>query len=214
MEQKEPHVRLSARSNDSVTITGFIDDEVHGIESMMLGLDWARIEGGRIQIHEGYLPLPDPIEDKEMLPFWSPYNPGKHSYRNRLIAQPFSEHSYPSITIQHLCGYNYTPENYAKEAEKLTAWGFVQMRSKRDESGHYFELWFLSSLLFAQGALADAIKDLQQEEESGFDFLRSRLSKTKKPRSKLGRALRFLQHNVEFGTLDVSSQRMAMVIDD
>ena len=101
----------------------------------------------------------------------------------------------PSITIQGLCGYNYTEENYKWNAEKLESYGFQCLRSRRGTDAKFWELWFLPGLWCSKGDLEANVKRGKDDKEE------------------LKIALEFLRHKVSFGTLDVSNQRMCMVLD-
>ncbi len=206
-------------SEGSVTIAGLKEGEADAIQSALNGCQWVMVKDGRVQVHPAYEPLPEPTRDEEMTPFWEEFRPGKHSYQLRLLGKQPHEHSSPSIVIQSLCGYAYTPENYASESAKLESWGFVQLRSKRTETGQYHEAWILPGLWSARGSLKEAIEDesSQRDLREGLDdFLQRRLRgrRVRKPKRKLGRAVEFLRTRAQFGTLDVVSQRLAMVLRD
>jgi hypothetical protein len=99
----------------------------------------------------------------------------------------------PSIIIQHLCGYHYTPENYKRQAEYLESLGFECLRSRRGADARYHELWLLSGLWSAKGGLKESLGN-------GGSYGNKELNK----------AVKFLCRNASFGTLDVSFQRAAM----
>lgn len=95
--------------------------------------------------------------------------------------------SYYSIFVEHLCGYNYTPERATAEMEKLTAWGFECLRSPRGKEGRYWELWYLPGLWAAKGTMA-GIKTIEE-------------------------ATRFLCRHCSFGSMQVTRQAAAMTVD-
>lgn len=194
-DQTQDRVRVSGtnRSRGELTVSGLTGDQMEIFEGAMHGMWWAIVIDGKLVERPYYLPLPDPIRDEEMYPFWRKPVPGEVSM-SLFDLEAMNEHSSPSISIQHLCGYAYTPENYKLEAEKLESWGFLCLRSRRSESGRFWEIWFLSSFWSAQGQLKDEINKVKGHNQ----------------RLKLQAALEFLRHNVLFGSLDVSVQRLAM----
>jgi len=61
-----------------------------------------------------------------MLPFLaglSPNTPGSAYQLEMFEFEDLRPNTYPSITIQSLCGYDYTPEKYREEARKLESLG-------------------------------------------------------------------------------------------
>jgi hypothetical protein len=126
---------------------------------------------------------------------WRPPPPGKTPYQPDLFWQVY-QHGSPSFVVQHLCGYHWTPENYAREAEKLAGWGFECLRSRRLPGGQFWELWYLPGLWAARGGLRD-----ETDFPGGTEV------------AKAARAIRFLCKNASFGTLDVTAQRAAMTVE-
>lgn len=171
--------------------------------SLLTGYCWVRGRpDGRLERVPSFEPLPSPVPDARMLPYWR--LPTADETRQAdlfgfdLAGEAALRHASPSIHIASLCGYGYTPEKYQHEADKLTAWGFICMRSPRDpDGGYYWEQWFLSGVLMVKGSLKEALD----------------LSEAKNNEEKLSFVLEFLRRNVRFGTLDVSVQRMAQVMD-
>ncbi len=150
---------------------------------------------GRISFFPVYDDLPDPIKDKEMLPFWRPVrNPGTQGQLFSEFAHSTETGYSPSITITSLCGYNYSPENYQAQAENLKSWGFEQLRSQRGDDFRFSEIWYLRALFSAKGALSGIIKYVEKDDV------------------KLKVALEFLKKNASFGSLDVSTQRLAAIV--
>ena len=198
------NVHVGGYGPNKVTIEGLTADEKDAVfASLDAGCRWIRNVGGRLVVVSAFDPFPNPIKDEKMFPFWREPN----DEEKRLAAcQPtllaldeLHNHSSPSIHIQSLCGYNYSAENYKAQAEKLESYGFCIMRSPRGEDGHYWETWYLPGLWAAKGDLKEKIceaVDVKTEKE------------------KLSVALEFLRHHVQFGTLDVCVQRLAMVMSD
>ncbi|MDB5224901.1 MAG: hypothetical protein JWO43_523 [Candidatus Adlerbacteria bacterium] len=212
--KKENVIEVTSRGGKEgmISFKGFNRDELDMMEGAMLGGHvWVRRDSnGRLEHAPAYKPLPDPVQDETMQPFWTPSAPEGASVQYELFdhvdelgAQRY-RHSSPSITIQHICGYGYTPDNYRRETEQLVRFGFECLRSPRDYSGQYHELWFLSGLWRARGELREYIYDNLDNPKNMFINCPKMLES----------ALRFLQRNCRFGTLDISVQRMAMVIKD
>lgn len=179
-----------------VTIEGFSLDEFEKMLGAMRGMYWVHSDNGRLVSSPRYEPPPNPIVDEEMLPFWrKPTKNEKAGSLKLFEMEDLGEHSSPSISIQSLCGYYYTPERYKAEAAKLESWGFECLRSRRGNDGQFWEVWFLSGIWSAKGALLESIKGIKGEKK------------------KLEAATDFLGRNAVFRTLDVSVQRMAMVAD-
>lgn len=192
-------IRMGMRGGGSVTLNNLTNEEVQKIEATVTGgAWWMTIVEGRAVFTPRFKALPDPIDDAEMLPFWRKVTPevranATHELFEHEVTNPHSV----SLSIQHLCAYNYTPEGYVAEAAKLESYGFECMRTRRsDLDGKYYEIWFLSGLWAAKGPLQSEIHDLSDE------------------KAKLARAIKFLQYHVSFGSMDMSVQRLAMVAPD
>ena len=197
-ESKSREVRLSSYGAGGASITGLTVQEVELIEGAMHGHQWVTVKDGRLQNRATYKPLPGPADDVEMMPFWNRHDLGKAPIQRQFFFNTKrSQHESAHITITSLCGYNWTPEAYVYEAEKLERFGFVCLRSRRGASGRYHEMWVLYGLYAAKGELQQAIVN----------------SCVKDSRLKLSEAVSFLRRNASFGTLDVSVQRLAMVMD-
>lgn len=232
-EPPEGDIRITSRGGreGAVTIHGLAPEEIeHIVGAIEHGSFWIRVESEkesgdanhRLVMHPVFAPFPDPIKDTGMLPFWREFDPETVEGQLKLfVTEPLREQSSPSITIQHLCGYNYTPKNYAHEAEKLGRWGFFQMRSPRGSDGKYREQWVLPGLWSAKDELCEAINGAAEEKERALDPYYEREEDSPRPqpptrpteKERLERALRFLQRRANFGTLDLSVQKMAMVLD-
>ncbi len=186
-----------------IIVEGLTTDEVGVLRAAMLGgHHWVRGNDGRLEKVPSFENLPDPVVDEEMLPFWRKQTEGNFS-QNEIFGfdegtKDSIKHSSPSIHIHHLCGYNYTPEYYKKQAEKLTSWGFECMRSKRGKDGKFWETWYLPGLWAAEGQFKEVLKK----------------KKFKDRKEELESALEFIRVNASFGSLDVCVQRIAMVMSD
>lgn len=200
--------RLPSRDgNDGeMHITGLTKTEVERMKAVVHGQSWLRTtEDGRLEFQPTMNPLPGPADDEQLLPHWPPAVPRSDRKevrtRRKLVQVDFDFNTdvnrffHPSFSIQHLCGYSYTPENYKRQADLLESWGFECLRSRRGESGHFWEIWYLPDILLAQGELKKAVGDLRGVEATE-------------------KAINFLCRRAQFGTLDLSTQRAAMPAPD
>lgn len=201
MSVKDKSLRVGSYGAGELELRDLTQDEVDQLYgSFSNGNCWVRRgDNGRLESVSFFQPLPDPIQDPVLLPFWPPigWEPDQYELfpHDANIASRL-RHVYPSITIQHLCGYGYTPEKYAEQAELLEGLGFTCLRSRRGESGQYYEIWYLPGLWAAKGRLKEALVDSGQPKDQAIDV-----------------ALEYLRQHASFGTLDVSVQRLAMTID-
>jgi len=204
-------VRSSGRGSNSIEITGLTQQEADQLLSAVRGRSWFTVEGDRLKISPRHLPLPDPVHDEKMIPFWRQHSNGPA--QAEMVPRVFSEMSpgvieYAHITIQSLCGYDYTPENYIRESEKLLSYGFIQVRSKRGEDGGFWEMWYLPGVWCAKGDLKEVVDRITNMGKSWVDPQGKRKNK-----ECFDAILGFLRLHVSFGTLDISVQRMCQVAD-
>lgn len=188
-----------------LTVDGLTEVECDRLKASLLsGYHWVRrSEDGRL-VHVPYFEeLPGPTTDDDMLPFWRHPVEGD-GQQDELFGfdadtEASLQHASPSIFISSLCGYYYSAENYRREADKLTNYGFVCMRSPRSsDTGQYWEKWYLGGVWSVQGRLKEALFDSGAvTSQDKFKFI-----------------LEYLRRNVMFGSLDVVVQRMAMMIPD
>lgn len=227
-----PKVRIAAyggcygnRGEMRVDIHGLDSKELELMKGAMHGHQWVTCKDGRIEHVPTYEPLPGPIEDEAMTPFWRRPASGTETQLSLFSFEPLPVWGSPSITIGSLCGYNYSAKNYAFYAARLIRWGFACLRSQRDDSGQFHEQWYLPGLWAAKEELKAAIDALDPHifDTNAEEFLRNALSAKENPgppkneeerqKRALKTAVSFLCRNASFGTLDVSIQRAAMVID-
>ncbi|MDB5254554.1 MAG: hypothetical protein JWL80_620 [Parcubacteria group bacterium] len=188
--------RPNVENSGSITISGLSSEEVDGLSVLVKGgLSWVTMKEGRLVFQSTLKPLPAAIDDDEMLPFWRPMSEHRGEVKNVRLdgIDKFDVYS-PSFTIQGLCAYEYTPAAYRKVAEDLESWGFQCLRSQRGQDGKYWEIWYLCNLICARGRFEEAIS-----EETG--------------KKQVDKAIKFLCRNTSFGTLDVSAQRAATMMD-
>ena len=198
---KAPEVRVTSRGGKgderSVTLSGLSEDEEDLLVGMSRGFYWTRVVEGRVVASEAHKRPPQPPEDERISPLWQPAGAKTHCVQRELLNRAdaggmFGAH----FIIQSLCGYDYTPSNYAEQAAKLESYGFECLRSRRGRDGGYWEIWFLPGLWAAKGDLAEFVADVKDDP------------------AKVKKAVSFLCRHASFGTLDVSVQRAAMVMDD
>lgn len=196
MTEEHDEISVSMHGNGEMSLKGLSRESLERMmAAITLGAYFVTVENGKLITFPKWEKLPSPTEDKEMLPFWRTYmgpeqkavfDEYKHSKE-----QVFS----PSITITSLCGYYYSDENYKWEAEKLESYGFNCLRSRREIDQKFWELWYIPGLWATKGELKE------------------RLRVVKTDKAKLKAALEFLSRKCTFGSLDVSSQRIAMVME-
>lgn len=183
-------LKMSKYGMDPEVTLGVDPDKMNGV---LAGAAWFGVTGGEPEFRSRFQELPKPVPDEAMLPFWDGLG---HSYK--LIDVPVDS-SQPSLEIGHLCGYDYTPERYKAEAERLTEYGFVCLRSKRGADGKYWETWKLHGYWAAKGDLAH--------------YLEQPAIRDAAPADKLEHVTSWLCRYSSFGTLDVSWQVCAMTMD-
>lgn len=187
-----------------ITVSGLTAEEAETLRASLLGGHCfvRRSAEGRLQKVPSYEPLPGPIEDTAMLPWWrmpTGDEPRQLELFDCDAGIEMPQHSDPAIYITGLCGYHYTPENYVREAAFLTDCGFMCMRSPRDQNSSKFaEAWYLPGVWAATGRLKDAL------------FHSTAGTKIEKFKF----TLEFLRRRASFGSLDISFQRMYMPIPD
>ncbi|MEI7620610.1 MAG: hypothetical protein WCJ57_03520 [Candidatus Falkowbacteria bacterium] len=198
MDATNDKVKISSYGNGGITIIGLSPESLDRLmASISSGAYYIRCHEGKLISVPIWKELPEPTDDEKMLPFWRKAT-NEETAQTILFDEFIFENqqvSSPAITIQSLCGYNYSPENYKFYAEKLKSYGFECLRSRRGNDAKFWELWSLPALCFAKGDLADHIKMSQNDTE------------------KLNFALNFLKNKIAFGSLNVSTQRLAQIIE-
>lgn len=191
-------IEITSGHDGQISLKGFSQEDLEKMEGCILGgHSWMRVVDGEPRFVKSYKPLPDPIEDKHMLPFWrqSTEEEEKHPINHELFNhESFGDYESPSILIRYLCPRNYSSERYLQVAERLESFGFQCMRSRRGDDGKYWEIWFLPGLFMAKGELKELVS-------GNADY-----------KDKLKKVLEFIRtdRSVYFGTLDVSVQRLAI----
>ena len=232
----------------SIKFDNLTPEELEKIQyALSSSCGWIRFNEGRLEVLERYDTAPIQEADPLMAGFWTPKPPVKAI---EFPKPPFApkvfefdevgDYSFPGILVQHLCGYNWTPDNYQAQVKKMESWGFACLRSKRGGEGKYWEAWFLPSLYQACGALGDTMNahlacsncgscnidryDYREGEIKAGAEIRCHdcfelrtyaraVPEAKDGKGKLKRAVDFMQRHASFGTLDVVCQRLAMAVD-
>lgn len=189
----------------SITISGVPEDRREHIEGTISGAYWMTANNGELAFSPTKEPLPDPVEDADMAPFWRRYEE-RQGLLKEMIFDPEERCDFPSFMVKHLCGYHYTPEDYRANAILLESYGFVCMRSQRGHDGKFWETWYLPGSWAAKGELEAAIKSWKHSGKEQ-DSATAMSNETKN-------IVSFLCRRVSFGSLDVVVQRAAMVMDD
>ena len=191
--RKLPEIRVNSGDKGELTLSNLTEGEQESIRCMVRNHFWVTVTDGRLEVIRRREEVPGPTEDVDMLPFWRRASPGNQQLQ--LLPVEVDKYATPSIIIQHLCGYHYSPENYVIQAERLESYGFFCMRSKRGEDSRFWELWYLPSLWSAEGRLKEFLK-LKTTDKKSIDG-----------------AVWFLCENVSFGSMSLAMQRAAMGIE-
>lgn len=191
-----------------ITFSGIPKDSSDHMQGVTMGHYWMGVVGGQITFVSTREALPEPAADEEMLPFWRPFSTGGtfQLEMKELISEPEARNDSPSFMINHLCGYNYTPDDFKKYAALLTSYGFACMRSQRGDDGKFWETWYLPGTWAAKGDLRIAI-DQHVKHANVTDYLLRAREETKA-------LIEYVRYHVVFGSLDICHQRLAMVLDD
>ncbi len=187
-------IRVSSYGAGDFSLKNVDSKEVDGLQAMALGHAWCSVVNGRLLTISRWEPLPAPAQDETMMPFWQPMLPGPTQMVFREV--PVHLGMDAGIIIESVCGYYYTPENYRAETAKLEEFGFECLRTRRGPDGKFWEMWYLSGAWSAAGRLKDTLVGI------------------KDPKEQVDEMVRFLCKNVQFGSLNVTWQRAAMVIED
>jgi hypothetical protein len=128
----------------SITITCEKEDAGKLFEAAWNGSKWLRFHCGKLEVAESY-EAPPPVRDMEMQPFW----PVETAQQSEMILG--GEKSYESgVIVKHIHGYS---GKYDQKAAVLEECGFECMRSRRGESGKYWEYWYLPGKWRAKGPI-------------------------------------------------------------
>ena len=210
---EKPRVRVSGwgpydqdNQTMSITLEGIPKSEREKVEGMEHGNYWMTVRDGRTEFSPTHTPLPGPADDDSMLPFWSPKSDKPQHFEKRVFDKGrLDGSSSPAFYVSHLCGYDYSPDGYKRNASLLESYGFACMRSRRGDNGKFWEHWYLPGTFLAAGDLKKTIEQATKK-AAGKNFQVQTKAVT-------DAVISFLCGNVSFGTLDVVVQAAAMTID-
>lgn len=202
-EQKKKTIRVSSygggteHDGGSVTITGLSRKEVENLLAMVAGACFIGNKNDQLVVYSNFKDLPGPIDDPVMYPFWrKPHQEeiAQISLFDERVFETTSEHASPAIYISSICGYYYTEAKYQLYVERLLSYGFECLRSKRGDDAHFWELWYLPGVWSAKGDLKNHLKQKDSKD--------------------IKVAIEFIRGHVEFGSLSVSTQKLAQRIPE
>lgn len=145
-----------------ITLRGSKDDMAQIAGALQYGMKWVRITAsGVLQSTDVYTRLPDPIDDPELQDIWRHVPLSEDApvqmrlfYDDPAMREPAREWSKNNraIYLQSISGYA-GREAYVERAKQLEAAGFVCLRSRRGDSGRYWEIWYLPSPAHGRGPI-------------------------------------------------------------
>lgn len=212
--QEHPKIRLSGKSSGhnkgcSIEFSGLSAPELAALESALIGANWVRIHDGRLAVAHAYEQSPELENDPECGPFFATYGPQSKQQTSRNIKKikfRDPEFAEPGIHISALGAGQRHKDAYESNVLRLESWGFECLRSRRGENGKFWEIWYLPSLLFAEGELAKAIAEVKSTKANNWGDVEYH-------NNRLEAAIRFLCKNANFGSLDAFIQRAALTYD-
>lgn len=203
-------MRLKAYSNTELTIEGK-PEEIQALQAMLAGAAWVARPGEQLISVSYFKAPPEPVDDPLIPPKWTQPDRRLAPIPDICALEPDEGWHSPSYMMKHLCGYNYTVENYRAQVLKLQDWGFEVLRSRRGPDGKFWEVWYLPGVWSAQGELKDE-----------FAAWKQRRLLTPKNQGGVGQihwkeesdfVVHWLCRHASFGQLDVVVQRAAMTMD-
>lgn len=129
----------------SVTLKSDQPQAAEILEAAWNGSKWMRFNKGKLESLP-YYQTPEPVVDEEMEPFWPVV---KTPPQEKLLFSGGECHL-PGIFVKHIEGYT---GGYDEKAVLLEHCGFHCLRSRRSDSGRYWEVWYLPSALFTDGPI-------------------------------------------------------------
>lgn len=198
-EKDKPRPYVKTRDRERIEIAGLTPEEATKLdEAITVGTLWVRKgRDGELQFSPAHLPVPDPVEDDLMHPFWRPFVPGNGAIQLEMFDEERLRSScLPTIIVQHVGAGDDLKGSYARNAAKLRSYGFECMRSRREEeNGRFIEMWTLFTFYAAKGPLKEAIES------------------EKTTQGQVDAAVSFLCRHVHFGSLDACVQYAALQFD-
>ena len=147
------------KSPDEITISGNAED-IRAIELMMLGVAWARRGESGLESSEAYETPPELVDDPHLHEHWpTDLVPSTVQYRLFMDEEEHQKQlrlksgmDFRSIYVSSVTAYAGT-DAYAARASLLESAGFICLRSRRDEGGKYWEIWFMPGPCCAKGPM-------------------------------------------------------------
>lgn len=191
-------IRLGSYGSDRggecfVTLQGLTKAEGEWFRRMMSEDAFIGMHDGRMQVYQKHEDLPSPADDPVV---FDSFKPGGHV--EHVIAGDPGDIRFRSIWL-HAVGCGCDNKEAIRQRRQVEEWGFECMRSRRGESGKYWEVWMLYGITGAQGLLKKAIDDMK---DAGVDF--------KVMGDKL---VHWIAHRCRFGSIDITCQRLAVTND-
>lgn len=201
MSKRSEPVTLSGKTFEckdglcSITLSNLLPEEADLFEQLLTGSVRLICKDGHIE-QDSMFPVYEepapPVPDPELGEHW-PAKPD-HVQTKLFSFTPEGGNSFPSYTLKYLGGYEKKTKALMRRVER---YGFECLRSRRDKHGQFSELWYLSSEVFAKAELKEVVDRCADMEQA---------DRTKA-------VVEFLCLNCAFGSLEVCTQRAAMVAD-
>lgn len=126
--------------------------QIKKLRRALLGDAWIRVSNGKILVLPAHKP-PLPLEDETMEGFFPSEKSKEPKYKQTLLfPDSVAGKDGASIYVSSLVGYG-DPSYYKAKLKSLEDAGFVCLRSRRDQDGKYWEIWYLGSPIFAKGEI-------------------------------------------------------------
>jgi hypothetical protein len=159
-------MRATSYGPRSITIDGS-EAEILALQRMLAGVGFVGCGREGVPLFAEKFETITPQPDPHLMRHFTPAGPtvAKFTHERGLqtgaVKFDEGEETYCSLYVEHVCGYDYTPENYARAAARLSDLGLSCMRSPRGEDGRYWEHWFLPGLWAGKGQL-EGCKSLEK----------------------------------------------------
>lgn len=154
---EEKRVMMQTEGAGNVALMGLTPEEHIGFRGVLNGHHWVRVVDGRMEFKLTRNPVPEPMPDDNLLPFWRTSPPFSSKTLKTTALNPGEHSAFPAFYLQDLCPYDHDRDQYPEQAAKLESYGFECLRSRRDSEGLFREVWILPGAYAARGDLQAAI---------------------------------------------------------